>query len=140
MPTPGNIIDQLRRDEGVRNFPYTDTTGHITIGVGRNLTVVGISDPEIEVLLVDDVQSVIRILEARLPYFSALDPVRQGVLINMTFNLGFDGLEGFRGMLTAVARGDWEAAAAAMLESEWAKQVGDRATRLAQQMTTGEWT
>ena len=32
------LIQQLTRHEGFRGRPYTDTTGHLTIGYGRNLT------------------------------------------------------------------------------------------------------
>jgi lysozyme len=134
-----SISSQLRRDEGVRQFPYVDTVGKTTIGVGRNLTDVGLSDAEIDFLLSNDIQKVLNQLQARLPYFEALDPARQGVLINMAFNLGFAGLEGFPRMLSAFAQGDWERAASEMLESRWATQVGARAERLAEQTRTGQW-
>jgi len=134
-----DIYEQLRRDEGVRLFPYMDTAGKLTIGVGRNLTNVGLSDAEAGVLLTNDVQRVTAQLNSHLPYFQLLDPVRQAVLVNMAFNMGFNGLEGFPKMLQAVAQGDWATAAAEMLDSAWAGQVGDRAKRLAQQMTSGEW-
>jgi lysozyme len=133
------IVAQLRRDEGVRNFPYTDTVGKLTIGVGRNLTDVGLSDPEINFLLQIDIQRVTNTLHFRLPWFQALDPVRQGALVNLCFNVGFSKLEKFEKMLIATAQGDWETASTEMLNSAWAKEVGDRADRLAQQMRTGEW-
>lgn len=134
-----SISSQLRRDEGVEKFPYLDTVGKTTIGVGRNLTDVGLSDAEIDFLLANDIQKVLTQLQARLPYFEALDPARQGVLVNMAFNLGFAGLEGFPRMLSAFAQGDWERAASEMLESLWATQVGARAERLAEQTRTGQW-
>jgi lysozyme len=134
-----SISSQLRRDEGVEKFPYLDTVGKTTIGVGRNLTDVGLSDTEIDLLLSNDIQKVLTQLQVRLPYFEALDPARQGVLANMTFNLGFAGLEGFPRMLSAFAQGDWERAASEMLESRWATQVGARAERLAEQTRTGQW-
>lgn len=134
-----DIETQLRRDEGVRQFPYTDTVGKLTIGVGRNLADVGLSDAEIDFLLQNDIQKVTSILGSRLPYFNALDLVRQGVLVNMGFNLGFTRLERFNNMLAAFARGDWETAANEMLASLWAKQVGARADRLAEQTRTGQW-
>ncbi len=31
-----NLTDQLIRDEGLRLYPYKDTAGKLTIGVGRN--------------------------------------------------------------------------------------------------------
>jgi hypothetical protein len=56
--------------------------------------------------------------------------------LNMTFNLG-DRLLGFRKALAAVQAGDWSTAAAEMLDSQWAAQVGPRAQRLAEAMRTG---
>lgn len=38
-----SLQEQLIRDEGVRKFPYKDTVGKTTIGVGRNLDDVGLS-------------------------------------------------------------------------------------------------
>ena len=134
------LAEQLRRDEGVRPFPYVDTVGKTTIGVGRNLSDVGLQQDEIDLLLANDIQYVLTTLNRRLPYFQALDPARQGVLANMCFNLGFHRLEEFHDMLLAFAKGDWEAAATAMLDSRWSQQVGPRAQRLAEQTRTGIWT
>jgi lysozyme len=134
-----DVVTQIRQDEGVRRFPYTDTVGKTSIGVGRNLTDVGLSDTEIDFLLQNDIKAVEDTLKLRLPWFPALNEVRQAVLINMTFNIGFNRLDQFPAMLTAIARGTWDLAAQEMLDSIWAKQVGARALRLAQQMRTGVW-
>ena len=47
---------QLTRHEGLRLKPYRDTLGHLTIGVGRNLSEVGISEAEAIALLDADIQ------------------------------------------------------------------------------------
>jgi len=135
-----DIYEQLRRDEGFRTHPYTDTKGKLTIGYGRNLTGKGISLIEAEYLLGNDVPETKQILIARLPWFVALDDSRQGVLQNMGFNLGFEELEKFPRLLMACAQGDWNAAADEMKNSLWYKEVGDRAVRLEKQMRTGIWT
>jgi lysozyme len=134
-----NIVDQLTRDEAKRNFPYLDTKGKTSIGVGRNLSDVGLFDDEISYLLNNDINRVKGPLEQGISWFSSLDVPRQGVLINMAFNMGFHGLLGFHDTLSAMAKQDWEAAAVDMENSLWAKEVGDRATRLAEQMRTGVW-
>lgn len=136
---PQNIADQLRRDEGVRKFPYQDTEGKITIGVGRNLTSEGVSDSEITTMLANDIAIVRSQLSVNLPFYVSLDQVRAMVLVNMAFNLGFHGLLEFRDALACMEKADWEGAAKAILDSDWAKQVGSRAQRLALQLTTGEW-
>ena len=53
------LRSELRRDEGVRLKPYRDTVGKITIGVGRNLTDVGITPDEADVLLDHDIAAAI---------------------------------------------------------------------------------
>ena len=45
------LLSDLVRDEGLRLRPYADTVGKTTIGVGRNLTDVGISHDEALALL-----------------------------------------------------------------------------------------
>jgi lysozyme len=64
---------------------------------------------------------------------------RRGVLVNMAYNLGVTGLLSFKKMLSAYKKGAFVEAAQHMLDSKWAKQVGDRAKRLAEQMRSGEW-
>lgn len=129
------LREQLTRDEGLRLRPYRDTTGHLTIGVGRNLDR-GISVAEAGVLLDDDVADVTAALE-KFSWYVALDDVRKWTITNMAFNLGVAGVLKFTVMVAAVKRSDWAAAADAMLASRWRKQVGRRAERLARQMREG---
>ena len=133
------IIEQLKRDEGTRLRPYKDSVGKLTIGTGRNLDDVGISQAEADFLLKNDIDKATEQLTANLPWTSGLDDARHGALINMTFNLGIHGLMGFRNTLAMIQAGDYSGAASAMLSSEWEKQVGPRAHRLAKQIETGEW-
>jgi lysozyme len=134
-----DIYGQLRRDEGEKLRLYVDTKGKTTIGVGRNLTDDGISKDESDLMLKNDVGSSITKLYTRLPFFQALDAVTKGVLINMEFNMGFQKLEEFQKFLYAIAQGDNETASAELLNSLYAKEVGDRAVRLAQQVRTRVW-
>lgn len=134
------LVQQLLRDEGLRLRPYRDTVGKLTIGVGRNLDDVGVSGDEARYLLHNDVSRTLYELASHLPWTTNLDLARRGVLANMAFNLGMAGLLGFKKMLRAVQNQRYLDAAREMLDSKWAAQVGDRATRLAKQMTSGEWT
>lgn len=137
--TPTNIIDQLKRDEGLLLKPYKDSVGKLTIGYGRNLNDVGVSAAEAEAMLASDVETATAHLHAYLPWTDSLDEVRRAVLVNMTFNMGIFSLVSFHSTLACLRVADYAAAAKQMLLSLWAKQVGDRAQRLAQQMETGQW-
>jgi lysozyme len=125
---------ELERDEGLRLFPYKDSVGKTTIGIGRNLDDVGISEAEARAMLASDIARVEADLDKALPWWRKLDEDRQRVLANMCFNLGLAKLMTFRNTLGAIFLGDFTDAAASMLASKWAQQVGPRAARLAARM------
>lgn len=139
MNAPKDIYEQLRRDEGVRPEMYVDSEGWLTIGVGHNLRARPLSDRAITVLLEDDVEATRGDLMAAHPWAGRLSAARFGVLLNMAFNLGVEGLGGFKKMLVAVQNERWEDAAQEILDSKYAEQVKDRAKRLAKQMVEDRW-
>lgn len=134
-----SLVEQLKRDEGIRKFPYLDTVGKSTIGVGRNLDDVGLSPDEIDLLLENDIKNATDSLEAAFPWSMGLDDVRKAALVNMTFNMGIGGLSGFRNFLAKMQAGDYASAAVEMMDSRWAQQVGSRANRLSIQIESGQW-
>lgn len=141
--TISDITKQLRQDEGVKRTVYQDHLGYWTIGVGRLVDPskpgAGLRDNEIDLMLRNDIMDRINQLSTRLPWFVKLDDVRQGVLINMAFQLGVDGLLGFVTTLDLISKGKYAEAANQMLKSKWAKQTPERAARMAKQMITGKW-
>jgi len=138
MPMNRELLrSQLERHEGLRLKPYRDTVGKLTVGYGRNLDDVGISRDEADFMLDNDMDKVEQQL-CTVEDYKALNSVRQTVIANMAFNLGFAGLMGFRNMWSAIGAEDWDRAASEMLDSRWAVQVGGRAIELAEIMRRGE--
>ena len=133
-----NTVEQLKKHEGFRQFPYLCTAGKLTIGYGRNLDDKGIDEEEAESLLASDVENAKAAVVRRIATQHCND-ARMAVLVNMAFNLGITGLLNFSRMLQAVEKGDFDTAALEMLDSRWARQVPNRAQELAQQMISGEW-
>jgi lysozyme len=133
------IKEQLVRHEGLRLKPYRCTAGKLTIGIGRNLDDSGISQSEAYIMLINDIMNCEKQLQAKIPdIYNGLDEVRKSVLLNMCFNLGINGMLGFKNTLAFVKAGDWERAANNMLVSRWAKQVGRRAIELSELMRKGK--
>ena len=132
------LIEQLRLHEGVEHKPYVDTVGKTTIGVGRNLDDVGLTDDEIDYLLDNDIHTVMSELDIWWDGWRELDEVRQRVLADMMFNMGRPTLNKFENFYAALVDGNYEQASVEMLDSRWAEQVGQRAQRLAGMMATGE--
>lgn len=132
------MVRQLRLHEGERLRPYRCTAGKLTIGVGRNLEDRGITAEESAMLLWNDISREERDLLAALPWAAKLSEVRQRVLLDMSFNMGLQGLLQFKRTLAAIEAGRYQQAAGMMLDSRWAQQVGQRAQRLSEMMATGQ--
>lgn len=130
---------QLSVDEGRKNRIYQDTVGKWTVGVGRNISDRAFSEDEIDLMLNNDINMIVVQLDDRLPWWREMNDARQNVLLNMTFNLGIARMLGFKNTLSAMERGQYTTAADGMLASLWAKQVGQRAIRLAEMMRNGEF-
>ena len=149
----------IEKHEGRHHMVYLDTEGHPTIGVGFNLDrqgarealsrvgashlalvtgAQGLSDEQIDVLLQLDLTMSAIAARAVCPSFGALHRGAQLALIDMAFNLGREGLAGFRGMLAAIAAGDFLTAAVEALDSKWARQVGRRALEDAVLLSHGQ--
>ena len=136
------ITRLLRGEEGEVLYAYNDHLGYATIGVGRLIDKRkggGITAEESAYLLKNDIQKRIAILEQKLPWIKTLDDARRGVLLSMAFQMGIDGLLGFKNTLAMIQSGEYAEAAKGMMNSKWAKQTPERAQRHAQQMQTGQW-
>ena len=132
-----NIIDLLIKHEGLRLKPYRDTVGKLTIGIGRNLDDLGITEAEARYLLENDVLRVSLELVHHFPWYNGLNAARMIVMIDMVFNLGINRFKLFKKLIKAIEVQDWEQAAKEMLDSKWARQVKGRAAELAQMMRDG---
>lgn len=161
MDTKGLITEAkpvITAHEGERFRVYKDTMGIPTIGIGFNLL-----DPDARQLCVAcgaDYGALLRGLAELTPeqsnYLyqqSALDVLewltvifpayftyslnRQIALLDMGYNLGEPRFKGFRMMISAILSVDWAQAAEQALRSEWAAQVGHRATQDAAWLSEG---
>lgn len=137
---------ELTLDEGKRYVKYKDTAvpPKWTQGIGHNLEAspqpqypTKWTDAIIDAVFLRDTYTSVAKLDANIPWWRKLTPARQRVLINMCFNMGWGSLSGFHNTLAAIKAGQYQSAAAGMLASKWAKQVGARATRLAAMMRAG---
>ena len=128
------LKDQLILHEGLKLKPYKCTAGKITIGVGRNIEDIGITEDEARSLLDNDILRVAQELDNGLPWWRDLSDVRQRVLLDMAFNLGTPTLMKFKNTLGLIEAGDFVGASEEMLRSRWAEQVGQRALTLSKAM------
>jgi lysozyme len=144
MPTLiENLTRQLQGDEGTRATVYKDSLGFWTIGTGRLVDPskkgCGLRPKEIAFMLANDIEERTESLNSKLPWMVTMSPARQAVLLNMSFQLGVDGLLTFVNTLKMAQSGDFDGASKGMLQSKWASQTPQRAKRLSEQMRLDIW-
>lgn len=137
------ISDRLKAKimahEGFVGHAYQDHLGYWTIGYGLLIDERrggGITEDEAEYLLDNRMKTCWNDLKT-IDAFNGLDEVRQAALMNMRYQLGGDGIRGFRKMWAALEDRDYERAADEALDSKWAKQTPQRALTMAAQIRTG---
>lgn len=163
-----DVIDLLGFEEGWREKPYIDTEGYPTIGYGFKIGPKLAGGPNARqaalehyyqftlprhagnVWLLELAAETYRKMAANnriapavkacvVPEMPPLENPRIAVLVSMAYQMGVEGLAGFRNTLMCITNQDWFQAETQMLKSKWASQTPKRARRHAHQMRTGSW-
>jgi len=121
-----DLLVLVKGHEGFRARPYRDSRGYITVGYGFCLDTWPLTEAEAEVVLAMRLLDVIHELSEQ-SWWGTLTDRQQRAIADMAYNIGVGGVLRFHDMIAAIEARDWDRAAAAMLNSEWARQVGARA-------------
>lgn len=111
--------------EGFSPKPVPDTIGFV-VGFGHNFETDPITRLQAGTLLDEDLAERIVEVSTAWPPFSTVAGPCQRVVLEMSYQIGVEGLLGFKDLLHACATGNREAAAQAVLASQLAKQTPSR--------------
>ena len=128
----------LKRLEGLRLHPYDDN-GDQSIGYGRNLSSVGITEPEAAMLLDNDVNRCEQEVRGRYEYYDQLSEIRQTAVLSLAYQLGSSRHALFHNHHAEMAKGNFVQAAKEIYpDSLYARQVPSRAEEIARIIETNE--
>lgn len=145
---------QLLEEEGRPPHTYLDHKGILTGGIGHNLIAhpepgynrvkIPVSDEICSRWFKSDIQETMALLDRFAPWWREHNSPRQNALLNLCFNMGWGdgrrGLSSFVNTLAAFRAKNYQAAAAGILNSQYAKDVGPtRSGRVSKMILTGEW-
>jgi lysozyme len=135
------IVQLLSEEEGRSATVYKDSLGYSTIGIGclvdPRIRTAGLCDAAIDTQFAHDSVQARNDAEA-LPGFLRCNDVRQTVLVSMCFQLG--NLRDWPDFKGALATDNYEAAASAGYDSEWARtETPVRAKRELEMLRIGQW-
>jgi len=126
------LQSDLIKDEGYSALPYLDTANppNISIGVGRNLTIVGVSSDEVILMLNNDISRATTALDLSYPWWRTLPRGAQRVMLNLVFNMGLKTFSGFVKFLGHMEKQEWDGAIQELHNSKWYTEVGERGPRM----------
>ncbi|EDP57962.1 glycoside hydrolase family protein [Vibrio sp. AND4] len=130
-------LNVLKFEEGFSEDPYYCSEGYPTIGIGQKIGPKGASLHQYcfqcpisvaEHWCSVEIEHLSKTL-SRYDWYTGCGPNRQAMLISMAYQMGVNGLLGFKKMLDALNNKDWNTAYMEGLDSLWAKQTPARANR-----------
>lgn len=139
-----NISKMLDNDEGTRYKTYYCSEGFKTVGrghnldadpalhiLGRHLKIGGkITREECEALFAYDLEKVKKGIQRKIYFFGNLPENLQAILINMTFQMGINGVCQFKRMLEGMRTNNIELICRSIEDSKYYKQTPNRAERM----------
>lgn len=137
-PDDKEIMEMIKKHEGVRTKPYKDSLGLWTVGVGhligdgktlppewnRELTMAEVDD-----LFYKDYMSHKK-AAMKIPGYDLVNAKAQGALIDLTFNMGNTWFKKWPNFVKNLSQGNTIEAAASLEDSNWFKQVKSRAVTI----------
>jgi len=125
------LLEEIKINEGFVGTVYKDTEGFDTIGYGTKLP---LSKEEAEVLAEMRLKAKIKELEQKEPFVNKLPLDKQEVVVEMSYQMGVNGVLKFKKMWKALKVEDYDTAAKEMLDSRWYVQTPNRAMKLSLKM------
>ena len=127
------VRKEIKREEGWRGHVYQDSLGFWTIGYG--FLVDSRKGDKLPLSVAEQwldykIQEKIDALDAALPWWKSQPDEVQNALLNMSYQMGVEGLLKFKNTLALIKAGKYADAADNALKSLWAKQTPERAKRV----------
>ena len=125
-----DLLHRIKEHEGFREKVYKCTEGFDTIGYGFAIKDLVLDEDIAEEILLRKVESLISRVRKKFNWLDTVPPAVQGVLVEMSYQMGLSGVSKFKKALHAMQMFQWNVAADELLDSRWANQTPNRAKEL----------
>ena len=125
-----DLLKRIKHHEGFRSKVYKCTEGYDTIGYGFAIKDLVMSEGMAEEILIEKLTDLMSKVRKRFDWLDSVPREVQGVIIEMSYQMGVSGVSKFKKALHAMQMFQWEKAADELLDSRWAKQTPNRAKEL----------
>ena len=125
-----DLLKKIKEHEGFKSRVYKCTEGYDTIGYGFAVKDLELDEDIAEEILLRKLEKLIQRVRAKFKWLDTVPHEVQGVLVNMSYQMGVNGVSKFKKALHAMQMFQWKIAADEWMDSRWARQTPNRAKEL----------
>jgi|TARA_B100000073_G_scaffold254588_1_gene214606 lysozyme len=133
------LIDDIKKHEGFSSVVYKCTAGYDTIGYGKRIKYLQVTEEQATEWLKEDLENLKYTLSTRYSWFLSAPQEVKDIVINMNYQLGVSAFSKFKKTIKYIANKDYQMASVEMLDSKWARNdTPRRAKELSDRMAKVE--
>mgnify|MGYP003148529231 CR=1 FL=1 len=130
-----SLIDSIKKHEGFSPVVYKCTAGYDTIGYGKRIKYLKVTEEQAEEWLKEDLEHLKYVLADKYEWFLPAPQEVRDIVIEMAYQLGVKSFSAFRKTIYLIANRDYKGASIEMLDSKWARvDTPRRALELSNQL------
>ena len=134
-----SLIDDIKKAEGFSSTVYKCTAGYDTIGYGKRIKYLKVTEEQAEEWLIEDLNNLKYMLSDKYEWFLPAPTEVKRIVTNMAYQLGPNAFSKFRKTIQYIANKDYAMASDEMLDSKWARtDTPRRAKELSDRMAKVE--
>ena len=116
-----SLINDIKKHEGFSSTPYYCTADKLTIGYGKRVKYLKVTEEQATEWLEEEIQNLKYLLANRYDWFLPAPKEVQNIVINMNYQLGVSAFSKFKKTIYLLANKDYKGASTEMLDSKWAR-------------------
>ena len=131
-----SLINDIKKHEGFSSTPYYCTADKLTIGYGKRVKYLEVTEEQAEEWLAEDIEHLKYVLADKYNWFLPAPQEVRDIVMNMAYQLGVTSFSKFRKTIYLIANKDYKGASVEMLDSKWARDdTPSRAKELSDRMS-----
>ena len=116
-----SLIDDIKKHEGFSSVVYKCTAGYDTIGYGKRIKYLQVTEEQATEWLEEDLENLKYTLSGKYDWFLPAPQEVRDVVMNMNYQLGVSAFSKFKKTIKYIANKDYQMASVEMLDSKWAR-------------------
>ena len=116
------LIDDIKEHEGFSSVVYKCTAGYDTIGYGKRIKYLQVTEEQATEWLEEDLENLKYTLSGKYDWFLPAPQEVRDVVMNMNYQLGVSAFSKFKKTIKYIANKDYQMAALEMLDSKYARE------------------